>query len=51
MCTALLASDTLASEAKDMAAGIKCLPAKKIIKTMHKFDKMKPELASPQKCG
>lgn len=43
MCTALLASDTFASEAKDMAAGIKCLPAKKIIKTMRKFDKMKPE--------
>ena len=43
MCTALLASDTLASEAKDMAAGIKCLPAKKIIKLVHNFDGLKPE--------
>ncbi len=29
--------------AKDLAAGIKCMPAKKIIKMTRKFDKLKPE--------
>ena len=43
MCTALLASNATASEAEDMAAGIKCLPAKKIVKLLRKFDGLKPE--------
>ena len=43
ICMVLLASGAIASEAEDMAVGIKCLPAKKIIKTMQKFDGLKPE--------
>lgn len=43
ICTALLASSATASEAEDMAVGIKCLPAKKIVKLVRKFDGMKPE--------
>lgn len=46
--TALMSSSAFASDAeemasKDMAAGIKCIPAKKIIKMVRKFEKLKPE--------
>ncbi|MCF6275662.1 MAG: hypothetical protein L3J05_07850, partial [Robiginitomaculum sp.] len=40
---ALVSSAATATEAKDLAAGIKCMPAKKIIKMTRKFDKLKPE--------
>ena len=43
ICATFVANNTLASEAEDMAAGIKCMPAKKIIKMTRKFDKLKPE--------
>jgi len=43
LCTAFLSGNAFASEVKDMAAGIKCLPANKIIKLASKFDSMKPE--------
>jgi len=43
ICTTFIAGNSFASEAKDMAAVIKCLPAKKIVKMMHKFDGLKPE--------
>ena len=43
ICAAFMPSTISASEAQDMAAGIKCLPAKKIIKMTRKFDKLKPE--------
>ncbi len=42
--SAAFASSTAhASEAADLAAGIKCMPAKKIIKLTRKFNKLKPE--------
>lgn len=43
ICTVLLSGTAYASEAEDMAVGIKCLPAKKIIKLVHRFDGLKPE--------
>ncbi len=43
MCSVLLSGTAFASEAEDMAAGIKCFPAKKIVKMVRKFDGMKPE--------
>lgn len=38
----LVSGNARASEAEDMAAGIKCLSAKKIIKLTRKFDTLKP---------
>jgi len=43
VCAALITNTAFASETEDVAAGIKCIPAKKIIKLMRKFDGMKPE--------
>jgi hypothetical protein len=43
ICMVLLAKTSAASETEDMAAGVKCMPAKKIIKLIRKFDDMKPE--------
>jgi len=43
LCAALITNTAFASEAEDIAAGIKCMPAKKIIKLMRKFDGMKPD--------
>lgn len=43
ICATLVSGNAFASEGEDMAVGIKCLPAKKIIKMARKFDKLKPE--------
>ena len=40
---AFVSSVAIAREAEDLAAGIKCIPAKEIIKLTRKFNKLKPE--------
>lgn len=42
LCVALISHTALASDAADMAAGIKCIEARKIIKMTRKFDELKP---------
>ena len=42
-CAVFIAFSATATEAEDLAAGIKCIEAKQIVKMSRKFDKLKPE--------